>query len=148
MMDILTHRVDGEYWPRRIRSIFATWGLSYLMLFPLIETAQAQDCDCSHYSGQCTARMILRGQHLTFSASTTQCAQITYSANGEPSSITISGGAGSTDYLITDHNRRPTLSVDSCSICQMAGAARRGCANPPSEYGPAMQEFFRKFGCP
>jgi hypothetical protein len=65
---------------------------SLLLLASFVPPAAAQQCDCSRHIGQCSAHMTLRGQRLDFSASTRQCAQITYSVNGEPGSITIAGG--------------------------------------------------------
>jgi hypothetical protein len=78
--------------------------------------ANDSDCDCQKQMGSCTANVSLQGNWLKFTATTRQCAMITYSVNGNPSEITIKGGKGEIDYLRTSTSI-PATSVDSCTIC-------------------------------
>jgi hypothetical protein len=85
-------------------------------------SAAYAECDCSQHTGTCqaTGTLDLAKQLLTFKTSTTACAQVTYSVNGDPSSVTVSGGAGSTDYLVTNPGHNASIAIDSCSICASA----------------------------
>ncbi len=85
-----------------------------LSLAIFISGPAAADCDCTQHLGACQAsgRLDLSNQTLTFRAGTNQCAQITYSVDGEPGSITITGGTGSTDYLVTNPGRQPKLDLE------------------------------------
>ena len=104
--------------------------VAWIVLVELVASATAQTCNCSQRVGECSAKMNLTGQTLSFTATTQQCARITYSINGDPGVITIRGGDGRTDYLVTNRERRPTLSVDSCEIC--ATTARSSAPTRPS----------------
>lgn len=86
--------------------------------------ALAQDCDCSSFTGTCTASVKLENQRLEFRTNTNQCAFISFSINGDPGSITIKGGSGETDYLRTSR-KVPALDVDGCSICNQRAVTRR-----------------------
>ena len=105
---------------RRARVFVLAAGFCFIIA-GLPNSANAAECNCSTFTGSCTASASLTGQILEFRSSSAQCSMITYSVNGHPSAITIRGGSGSTDYLRTS-TTRPQLSVDSCSICA-SGAA-------------------------
>ena len=110
-------------------------------LFILNTVAHAQSCDCSTRTGSCSSTARLEGQRLYFSATTQQCAQVIYSLDGEPSSITITGGAGDLEYLRT-RTGDPRVSVQSCSICTTTGTSD---APSPTKRNPssATRDGFR-----
>ncbi len=84
----------------------------------------AAECDCAQHVGSCSATgtLDLTHQVINFRAATQECAQITYTINGEPSSVTIKGGEGAADYLVTNPNAHPQLAVESCSVCAASSA--------------------------
>lgn len=83
-----------------------------------ITAAQAAECDCSSYSGSCSATGKFVGERLNFTSSSLKCSQIQYYVDGEPGSITITGGRGSMNFFKTNKSAKHQLSVDSCSICR------------------------------
>jgi len=89
---------------------------AFLMLPFWAASAWGADCDCSQFSGSCRASGSIAGQTLTIRSSANQCSMVTFSINGEPGTLTVSGGSGSTSYLATSL-RQPQLSIHSCSVC-------------------------------
>lgn len=89
-----------------------------ILLFVLVwpASAFATACDCSRKTGSCAASGSIVGQTLIIRTGTRQCAMVTFSINGDPGSLTIAGGEGSTSYLATS-SRRPVLTIDGCSVC-------------------------------
>ncbi len=70
---------------------------------------------------------VVRGQGpdgrraLNFTSSSPKCSQIIYDVDGQPGSITVTGGSGSMDYFKTNRSERHQLSIGSCSICRGGG---------------------------
>jgi hypothetical protein len=86
-------------------------------VFCLNPIANAKTCDCNQKLGKCNANKTYDGGQISFTADTNQCAQIIYSVDGAPDSITITDGAGSIDYTPT-RPHTPQITIDSCSICK------------------------------
>lgn len=86
-----------------------------ILLANATNAAADGSCDCSVKKGPCLANASIRGNFIVFKAGTQQCAQITYSVEGDPDSITIKGGSGSIDLMSTKPN--PHVDVDSCTVC-------------------------------
>ena len=95
----------------------------------LSATAWAGQCDCSVKHGACgaVAQIDLPRQSITFQSNYKGCAQIIYSVAGEPSSVTIQGGSGTTDYLVTNTNGDHSLKVDSCTECTLVMQPDNAC---------------------
>ena len=95
----------------------------------LSAAAWAGQCDCSKHFGTCSAsaQLDLPRQTITFQSTTKACAQIVYSVAGEPSSVTIQGGSGATDYLVTNPNGDHSLKVDSCTVCPLYLQVDKAC---------------------
>jgi len=105
--------------------------LTLLAGLTLSSAAFADECDCSRHLGACTATATLEApeQRIGFQGSSSQCEQIIYSLDGQPSSVTIRGGSGSADYLVTNPDASHSVSVDSCSVCAEPAAS----PSPPNK---------------
>lgn len=103
--------------------------------------APSAECDCSQRAGNCkaTGKIDVAEQSINFRSGTDQCIQITYSVDGEPSSVTIRGGSGAVDYLITNRSKRPRLDIDSCTICR--DPERKEKAEPRSDGNKPAEDF-------
>ena len=103
-------------WLRKICFFFTLFAGFYL----LANSADARDCNCSRKLGDCVASGSLVNETLTLHANTDRCAQIIYYVDGQPSSMTIQDGNGSTDFFRTNNKASRHLEVGSCSVCSHA----------------------------
>ena len=101
-----------------VRTLFFTGLTAWAITACVGSPVYAQSCDCTQKLDECTPDAKYNGRQIFFSASTRQCAQITYDVDGEPSSITITDGKGAVDYTPADPGHKPKISVNSCSVCK------------------------------
>jgi hypothetical protein len=107
----------------------------FVLLLSIGSQAYAAECDCSTHIGSCSASGKFSGEHLLFSANTNKCAQITYSVDGQPGSITVTDGVGMMDYFKTNKSSQHQLSVDSCSVCRGGDTNSNGPPNSATRVG-------------
>jgi hypothetical protein len=65
---------------------------------------------------QCNATAELKNDHVMFHVDSKQCAEVVYMVGPELTSITIHGGSGGSDYLLSYYDH-PSVSVVSCTGC-------------------------------
>jgi len=111
-------------------------------------SAKAIECNCSRKIGSCSATVRLKQNTLIFQSNTNQCAQVVYDVNGEPSSITLTYGEGSTEYLGRDPQIQYPPSVRSCDICetndQQQQQQQSQSQQPPQRKGPTLEQGLAK----
>ncbi|EJN13174.1 hypothetical protein PMI42_03466 [Bradyrhizobium sp. YR681] len=102
--------------------IFALLAVA-LLLSPGREAAAQAACNCSVKLGSCFARISFRHEVAHISVNTSQCAQVAYSVNGNPTAATITDGSGDQDWLGVPDG--VPVSFESCSICASGTEAAR-----------------------
>jgi hypothetical protein len=65
---------------------------------------------------QCHATAELKNDHVMFQVDSKQCADVVYMVGPELTSITIHGGYGGSDYLLSYYDK-PNMAVVSCTAC-------------------------------
>jgi hypothetical protein len=65
---------------------------------------------------QCRATAELKNDHVMFQVDSKQCADVVYMVGPELTSITIHGGYGGSDYLLSYYDK-PNIAVVSCTPC-------------------------------
>ena len=65
---------------------------------------------------KCTATTEVTNGHVIFHVDPKQCAKVVYTVGGELTSITIKGGYGGSDYLLSYYDN-PKAAVVSCTVC-------------------------------
>lgn len=90
----------------------------FFLTILFVNSGYAIECNCSKHIGACSANVRLQQNTLVFQSNTNQCAQVVYEVNGEPSSITLTYGEGSTEYIGRDPQIQFPPSVRSCDICE------------------------------
>ena len=65
---------------------------------------------------KCTATAEVTNGHAIFHVDPKQCAEVVYTVGGELTSITIEGGYGGSDYLLS-YYENPKVAVVSCTAC-------------------------------
>jgi hypothetical protein len=65
---------------------------------------------------KCTATAEVTNGHVIFHVDPKQCAKVLYTVGGELTSITIQGGYGGSDYLLS-YYENPKAAVVSCTPC-------------------------------
>jgi len=65
---------------------------------------------------QCNATAELKNDHVIFHVDSKKCAEVVYKVGPELTSITIHGGYGGSDYLLSYYNK-PSVGVVSCTAC-------------------------------
>lgn len=106
-----------------MRGILETLSICCIAIFGSLSHAYGDDgsCNCSIKKGSCSATASFSTNSVLVKSSSNQCSQIIYSLNGDPGSITIKGGQGSIEWL---GQSRPSVSIDSCSICASTDEGR------------------------
>ena len=65
---------------------------------------------------KCTATAEVTNGHAIFHVDPKQCAKVLYTVGGELTSITLQGGYGGSDYLLS-YYENPKVAVVSCTAC-------------------------------
>jgi hypothetical protein len=94
-----------------------------LLLSPGREAAAQAACNCAVKLGSCSAKIRMGHEVAHISVNTSQCAQVAYSVNGNPTATTITDGSGDQDwYGVPDG---APVAFESCSICASGTEAAR-----------------------
>lgn len=89
------------------------------LIFITMTTSAAYACDCTKLKGKCTGTAVLVGEKIIrVTAPIKQCALVSYTTDGQPSTTTITDKDNGTTDVDWDGSKNVKVKYVDCNLCE------------------------------